>query len=104
MDNRFVVFLFSTVHLVDMTVASEAFERHGLRGQNDKLIEVTEMIECLSSMYEQIAAQRSTSSVPVDVPLCVDLVLNWILNVYDTYVGCVISIRFWLLFVTITTA
>ncbi|XP_025099293.1 dystrophin-like isoform X3 [Pomacea canaliculata] len=72
------------LHLVDMTVASEAFERHGLRGQNDKLIEVTEMIECLSSMYEQIAAQRSTSSVPVDVPLCVDLVLNWILNVYDT--------------------
>ncbi|XP_076466610.1 dystrophin-like isoform X3 [Babylonia areolata] len=72
------------LHLVDMSVASEAFEHHGLRGQNDKLMDVSEMIECLSSMYEHVAGERSTQNVPVNVPLCVDMVLNWILNVYDT--------------------
>ncbi|XP_070191463.1 dystrophin-like isoform X2 [Littorina saxatilis] len=71
------------LHLVDMATASDAFERQGLRGQNDKLMDVSEMIECLSSMFEQVAAERSTQNVPVNVPLCVDLVLNWILNVYD---------------------
>ena len=78
------MFVCPTVHLVEMSVASEAFERQGLRGQNDKLMDVSEMIECLSAMYEHVAAERSTQNVPVNVPLCVDLVLNWILNVYDT--------------------
>ncbi|KAK7483312.1 hypothetical protein BaRGS_00025479 [Batillaria attramentaria] len=72
------------LHLVELSVASEAFERHGLRGQNDKLLDVTEMIACLSSMYEHVAAHRSTQNIPINVPLCVDLVLNWVLNVYDT--------------------
>ncbi|KAL8624974.1 hypothetical protein ACOMHN_039861 [Nucella lapillus] len=72
------------LHLVDMSLASEAFEHHGLRGQNDKLVDVSEMIECLSTMYERVAAERSTQNVPVNVPLCVDMALNWILNVYDT--------------------
>jgi dystrophin len=74
------------VHLVELNIASDAFEHQGLRGQNDKLIDVSEMIECLSTMYERAAAERSQQNIPVNVPLCVDLVLNFILNIYDTYV------------------
>lgn len=67
-----------------MGTAVDAYERHGLKGQNDKLMNVTEMVECLCTMYESITEQRSTQNLPVNVPLSVDLVLNWVLNLYDT--------------------
>ncbi|XP_076445085.1 dystrophin-like isoform X2 [Babylonia areolata] len=72
------------LHLVEMSMASEVFERQGLRGQNDKLMDVSEMIESLSAMYEQVVVDRGAQGIPINVPLCVDLALNWILNVYDT--------------------
>jgi dystrophin len=64
-----------------MTVASEVFDSHGLRAQNDKLMNVIEIINCCQSMYERIAEEHANL---VNVPLCIDLVLNWLLNVYDT--------------------
>ncbi|XP_052240299.1 dystrophin-like isoform X2 [Dreissena polymorpha] len=62
--------------LVDMKVATEKFDEQGIRGHNDKLMDVVEIINCLSAMYESSGSNN-------DVPLCVDLVLNWMLNVYD---------------------
>ncbi|GFN77848.1 dystrophin, partial [Plakobranchus ocellatus] len=67
--------------MVTLQMAIDAFDGHGLRGRNDKLIDVGEMIECLSSVYE---AAAKTHPDLVNVPLAVDLSLNWMLNVYDS--------------------
>lgn len=39
------------------------------------------MILVLRAIYGNIAAQDPSS---IDVPLCVDMALNWLLNVYDS--------------------
>ena len=79
------LFPLSAVHHLNLNVAIEAFDAHGLRGQNDKLLDVADMVTVLSSLYETIAAATSTNtaSPAVNVPLCLDLTLNWMLNIYD---------------------
>lgn len=67
--------------LVPINASSEAFDLHGLRGQNDKLLDVADMVLVLRAIYGGAATQHLTL---VDVPLCVDLALNWLLNVYDS--------------------
>ncbi|XP_054723979.1 dystrophin-like [Uloborus diversus] len=67
--------------LVNMNNAINAFDQHGLRAQNDKLISVPEMVTCLSSIYEGIATENNSL---INIPLSLDLCLNWLLNLYDT--------------------
>lgn len=67
--------------LVTINAASEAFDLHGLRAQNDKILDVADMVLVLRAIYGNIAALEPNL---VDVPLCVDLALNWLLNVYDS--------------------
>lgn len=67
--------------LVSLSAASEAFDVHGLRGQNDKLLDVADMVLVLRAIYNGASLQHPSL---VDVPLCVDLALNWLLNVYDS--------------------
>lgn len=67
--------------LVTLGAASESFDLHGLRGQNDKLLDVADMMLVLRAIYTNACAQYPTL---VDVPLCVDMALNWLLNVYDS--------------------
>jgi hypothetical protein len=67
--------------LIPLETLIAIFDQFGLRAQNDKLISVPEMISCLQTVYESIAAEHSTL---VNVPLCIDLCLNWLLNLYDT--------------------
>lgn len=43
-------------------------------------MDVMQIINCTLEMYEALAEMHPTL---VNVPLCVDLVLNWLLNVYD---------------------
>jgi hypothetical protein len=62
-----------------MTTALEAFDAHGLRAQNDRLLDVTDMASVLGSLYILLPQ----GSMPG--PLFVDLCLNWLLNVYDRY-------------------
>lgn len=66
---------------VTISAASEAFDLHGLRAQNDKIIDIADMVLVLRGMYGSIAAQEGST---IDVPLSVDLCLNWLLNVYDS--------------------
>lgn len=66
--------------MVSLQMVVDAFDSHGLRGRNDKLIDVGEIIECLSTIFE--AAAKVHPQI-VNVPLSVDLTLNWILDVYD---------------------
>lgn len=64
-----------------MSSAVSNFDSHGLRAQNDKLIDLPEMITILTSLYSYIA---SNSKAQISVPLCIDLAVNWLLNVYDS--------------------
>ncbi|XP_064602546.1 dystrophin-like isoform X2 [Liolophura sinensis] len=66
--------------LLNMATAVTAFDHHGLRAQNDKLMDVIEIINCVTTMYETLSEDHPNL---VNVPVCVDLVLNWLLNVYD---------------------
>ena len=64
-----------------MPSAINMFDQYGLHDHSDdKLMDVTEMISCITAMYDLIAEEYPTL---VDIPLCIDLVLNWILNVFD---------------------
>lgn len=67
--------------LVNLSAASESFDLHGLRGQNDRLLDVADMVLVLRALYSSAATQHPNL---VDVPLGVDLALNWLLNVYDS--------------------
>ncbi|XP_031638599.1 dystrophin, isoforms A/C/F/G/H isoform X4 [Contarinia nasturtii] len=61
---------------IPMSIAIESFDRHGLRAQNDKLIDIPDMTTVLHSLYVTIDQ--------IDLPLMLDLAINWILNVYDS--------------------
>ncbi|KAG9471248.1 hypothetical protein GDO78_015364, partial [Eleutherodactylus coqui] len=47
---------------------------------SDRSLDVLDVIRCLSSLYERLEEERG---LLVNVPLCVDLALNWLLNVFD---------------------
>uniref|UniRef100_A0ABM0M5R4 Dystrophin-like n=1 Tax=Saccoglossus kowalevskii TaxID=10224 RepID=A0ABM0M5R4_SACKO len=66
--------------LLNMNSANDAFDHHGLRDENDKLMDVMEIINVLTSIYDNVAVDNPQL---VNVPLCVDMCLNWLLNVYD---------------------
>ncbi|XP_050442847.1 dystrophin-like isoform X2 [Adelges cooleyi] len=70
-----------SLDLLSLEAAVEAFDNHGLRAQNDKLITVSEMLTILGSIFDTLASQHPSL---VHVPLCLDLSLNWLLNVYDS--------------------
>ncbi|XP_067211433.1 dystrophin, isoforms A/C/F/G/H isoform X14 [Linepithema humile] len=67
--------------MLSLSTALEQFDSHGLRAQNDKLIDIPDMVTVLTSLYEVIAADNPAQ---VSVPLCIDLAINWLLNVYDS--------------------
>ncbi|XP_026331601.1 dystrophin, isoforms A/C/F/G/H [Hyposmocoma kahamanoa] len=69
------------MHMLQLSAALEAFDAHGLRAQNDRLIDIPDMITVLTALYEVIAAENPSV---VNVPLCLDLSINWLLNVYDS--------------------
>lgn len=68
------------LHHLPLSHAVEAFDGHGLRAQNDKLIDVPDMLTVLATLYETIGTEAGE---PIDMPLCLDLCINWLLNVYD---------------------
>lgn len=65
-----------------MPVACEVFDQHGLK-QNEQLLDISQLVASLTSLYQRL--EQSHAHL-VNVPLCVDMCLNWLLNVYDTYV------------------
>ncbi|XP_034944626.1 dystrophin [Chelonus insularis] len=66
---------------LNLSTTLEHFDSHGLRAQNDKLIDIPDMITVLTSLYMAIASDHA-SQIPI--PLCIDLAVNWLLNVYDS--------------------
>lgn len=68
---------FSAFDRLPMNIAIDSFDRHGLRAQNDKLIDIPDMTTVLHSLYVTITDT-------IDLPLMLDLAINWMLNVYDS--------------------
>uniref|UniRef100_A0A4W5K6T4 WW domain-containing protein n=1 Tax=Hucho hucho TaxID=62062 RepID=A0A4W5K6T4_9TELE len=66
--------------LLDLNVAQSTFEQHKLT-QNAQLLMVPDVINYLTSIYDGLELPHKDL---VNVPLCVDMCLNWLLNVYDT--------------------
>uniref|UniRef100_A0A1A7X4N4 Dystrophin n=1 Tax=Iconisemion striatum TaxID=60296 RepID=A0A1A7X4N4_9TELE len=66
--------------LLSMPVACEVFEQHNLK-QNEQLLDISQLVGCLTSLYQRLEQNHSHL---VNVPLSVDMCLNWLLNVYDT--------------------
>uniref|UniRef100_A0A1A8DNS4 Utrophin n=1 Tax=Nothobranchius kadleci TaxID=1051664 RepID=A0A1A8DNS4_NOTKA len=66
--------------LLDLSVAQSTFEQHKLTN-NNHLLSVPDVINCLTSIYDGLEQEHKDL---VNVPLCVDMCLNWLLNVYDT--------------------
>ncbi|TMW54019.1 hypothetical protein DOY81_000887, partial [Sarcophaga bullata] len=61
---------------IPMASAIESFDNHGLRAQNDKLIDIPDMTTVLHSLYVTLDK--------IDLTKSLDLAINWILNVYDS--------------------
>lgn len=74
--NKYVLFL---VDLVALSSLVEMFREQELQ-QADHVMDVVEVIHGLTALYEKLEEERS---VLVNIPLCVDMCLNWLLNVYD---------------------
>ncbi|XP_072121478.1 utrophin-like isoform X3 [Mobula birostris] len=66
--------------LLELNTAHRIFEQHKLV-QNEQLLNVTEVINCLTTIYDGLEQNHKDL---VNVPLCVDMCLNWLLNVFDT--------------------
>ena len=69
-----------TVDKLKLSTAIDTFDAHGLRAQNDKVIDIGDMVTVLRSLYEAI---QTAHAVEIPIPSGIDMCLNWILNVYD---------------------
>ncbi|XP_077199076.1 dystrophin isoform X9 [Paroedura picta] len=69
--------------LLSLSAACDALDQHNLK-QNDQPMDILQIINCLTTIYDRLEQEHNNL---VNVPLCVDMCLNWLLNVYDTYVG-----------------
>ncbi|KAM4696756.1 dystrophin-related protein 2 [Rhinophrynus dorsalis] len=65
--------------LVTLPLLSQMFVCDVLQSP-DRFLDVLDVIRCLSSLYERLEEERG---LLVNIPLCVDLTLNWLLNVFD---------------------
>ncbi|KAM9317369.1 utrophin [Gastrophryne carolinensis] len=66
--------------LLELNTTHNVFKQHELN-QNQQLLCVPEIISVLTSVYDSLEEKHKDL---VNVPLCVDMCLNWLLNVYDT--------------------
>ncbi|XP_025888983.1 dystrophin-related protein 2 isoform X1 [Nothoprocta perdicaria] len=66
--------------MVTLSTALEVFNEHDLQ-PSERAMDVVEVIHCLTALYERLEEERG---ILVNVPLCVDMSLNWLLNVFDS--------------------
>uniref|UniRef100_A0A8C9CVN1 Dystrophin n=1 Tax=Phocoena sinus TaxID=42100 RepID=A0A8C9CVN1_PHOSS len=66
--------------LLSLSAACDALDQHNLK-QNDQPMDILQIINCLTTVYDRLQQEHNNL---VNVPLCVDMCLNWLLNVYDT--------------------
>uniref|UniRef100_A0A8D0HIU4 Dystrophin related protein 2 n=1 Tax=Sphenodon punctatus TaxID=8508 RepID=A0A8D0HIU4_SPHPU len=66
--------------MVTLATALEVFNENELQ-PSERVMDVVDVIHCLSALYERLEEERG---ILVNVPLCVDMSLNWLLNVFDS--------------------
>ncbi|XP_054701264.1 dystrophin isoform X6 [Grus americana] len=66
--------------LLSLSAVCDALDQHNLK-QNDQPMDILQIINCLTTIYDRLEQEHNNL---VNVPLCVDMCLNWLLNVYDT--------------------
>ncbi|XP_075059751.1 utrophin isoform X2 [Mixophyes fleayi] len=66
--------------LLELSTTHNIFQEHEL-SQNQQLLSVPEIITVLTTIYNVLEEKNKEL---VNVPLCTDMCLNWLLNVYDT--------------------
>ncbi|KAL1257497.1 hypothetical protein QQF64_010741 [Cirrhinus molitorella] len=66
--------------LLELGIAQSVFDQHKLT-HNGQLLEIPGIINCLCTIYREL---QQVHPDLVNVPLCVDLCLNWLLKVYDS--------------------
>ncbi|KAM8945515.1 utrophin [Pelodytes ibericus] len=66
--------------LLELSNTHNVFKQHELN-QSNQLLSVPEVISILTTTYDGLEQKHKEL---VNVPLCVDMCLNWLLNVYDT--------------------
>uniref|UniRef100_A0A087YF40 Dystrophin related protein 2 n=1 Tax=Poecilia formosa TaxID=48698 RepID=A0A087YF40_POEFO len=71
---------FLSKDLVALSSLVDVFREQELQ-QGEHVMDVVEVIHGLTAVYEGLEEQRS---LLVNIPLCVDMCLNWLLNVYDS--------------------
>ncbi len=83
-SNKHLACFYVCVFLVDLLKLSsvvDVFREQELQ-HAEHIMDVVEVIHALTSLYEKLEEERS---VLINIPLCVDMCLNWLLNVYDRY-------------------
>ncbi|XP_063774009.1 utrophin isoform X3 [Pseudophryne corroboree] len=66
--------------LLELSTTHNIFKEQELN-QNQQLLSVPEIITVLNTIYSGLEEKNKEL---VNVPLCIDMCLNWLLNVYDT--------------------
>lgn len=69
------------VDLLKLSSVVDVFREQELQ-HAEHIMDVVEVIHALTSLYEKLEEERS---ILINIPLCVDMCLNWLLNVYDRY-------------------
>jgi len=87
-----VFFVHSTVDLLDLNKAVKELDDLGMMSYNrTRQLSVAELVSYLVSLLTGVVdstdAAHSDITEPNAVSLSADLILNWLLNVYDQYVN-----------------
>jgi len=86
----FCVF-FPVVYMVDLQVIKQSLEQEGIKnGYVEGNLSVRELTRNIANVFDNQTGGRDGS---IDVSLSSELVLNWILNVYDPWVQIEILLR-----------
>ena len=77
-------FFFQLVYMVDLRVLKAALTNEGIKdGYVEGNLSVSELMRIITAIFINQTADGEGS---IDVSLASELVLNWILNVYDPWV------------------
>ena len=71
---------FFLVDMIEKNVVVEALERHNMHGSHEDVVGVSDMVKVLTFLFDKLDQNEKAK---IDIPLSIDLSLNWLLNVYD---------------------
>jgi len=71
-----------TVELLELSKVVAELERVTLMSYNNRQLTVSELVSHLMSLLTTVN-NSATGGQPLDIQLYADLILNWLLNIYD---------------------